>query len=57
MIGRKECSKDHIVLSKIETLKLDDIYEIPQVFQVSCTFFKKFILYQFICDVILNDTK
>ena len=50
MIGRKECSKDHFVLSKIETLKLDDIYEIPQVFQVRCKlkYVKKFILYQFI---------
>ncbi|KAL5264969.1 hypothetical protein ACHWQZ_G005912 [Mnemiopsis leidyi] len=33
MIGRKECSKDLSVLSKIKSLKLDDVYEIPNVFQ------------------------
>lgn len=36
MIGRKDSSKlkDQLVLEKLETLNVNDIYDIPNVFQV-----------------------
>ena len=35
MIGRKDCTKDQLVLEKLKTMKVDDIFDIPNVFQVS----------------------
>ncbi|XP_063677405.1 uncharacterized protein LOC134813516 [Bolinopsis microptera] len=33
MIGRKDCTKDQLVLEKLKTMKVDDIFDIPNVFQ------------------------
>ena len=35
MIGTKDCTKDQLVLEKLKTMKVDDIFDIPNVFQVS----------------------